>query len=515
MPMNPDLVAEYGTPEWWLRYLLRKPELRPTFDRLPLDEDIRHRQCARERMALLWDYRHGRPRLPYLSAKHSEAFGRILRKARVNLSPMVVNAMLDRMQVLGVSTAADNDTDGDDLAREIADKSNFATMCTDLIDYVLTYGHAYATVLPPKNRGDKPLLVAEDPRWCVGDKDPENPGRLRAAMRRFYDDARRVETAMLFLDGKVYRAERSGARMTSVFSGGEWDWSGEPEELAWLTPDLGDVPMVMFENLGGVGEFENHLDLVDRIADTVLQRLVLAWYQSFRQRAVVGNLDGTDDDDYEDDEPSDPVDWAEVFQADPGALWQVPEGIEFWESSQADLTPILSAVKDDFREFAAVTSTPLHLITPDAANGSAEGAALMRESLVFKVKDRRKRFTPGLQHLWELAFACVGEPERADGTQILWGSIESYSLADRADASTKLKGTLSQRKIATNILEMSPTEAAENEQQLVSDRLLAGTASVGTAAPGGQAGQFAAGMRGTPAPPTPPTDDDEDEVVTP
>ena len=81
---------------------------------------------------------------------------------------------------------------------------------------MLTYGHAYATVLPPKNRGDKPLLVAEDPRWCVGDKDPENPGRLRAAMRRFYDDARRVETAMLFLDGKVYRAERSGARMLAI-----------------------------------------------------------------------------------------------------------------------------------------------------------------------------------------------------------------------------------------------------------------------------------------------------------
>ena len=514
MPMNPDLVAEYGTPEWWLRYLLRKPELRPTFDRLPLDEDIRHRQCARERMALLWDYRHGRSRLPYLSAKHSEAFGRILRKARVNLSPMVINAMLDRMQVLGVSTATDNDLDGDDLARDIADKSNFATMCTDLIDHVLTYGYGYATVLPPKNRGDRPLLVAEDPRYCVGDKDPENPGRLRAAVRRYYDDARGVETALLFLDGRVHRAERKGTRMTSVFAGGEWEWSGEPEVLSWLTPDIGSVPMVLFENLHAEGEFEPHIDLVDRIADTILQRLVLAWYQSFRQRAVVGNLDGSDDDDYEDDEPVDPVDWAEVFQADPGALWQVPEGISFWESSQADLTPILSAVKDDFREFAAVTSTPLHLITPDAANGSAEGAALMRESLVFKVKDRRKRFTPGLKHLWALAFACAGEPERAEGTQILWGSIESHSLADKSDATTKLKGTLSRRKILTGVLEMSPTEAAENESELVSDRLLEGTASVGTAAPGGQAGQFAAGMRGTPTPPAGPAEDEvEDETL--
>ena len=511
MTMNPDLIAEYGTPEWWLRYLLRKPELRPAIRRTPQDEDLRHRQCLRERMDLIEQYRHGRPRLPYLSAKHSEAFGRILRKARVNLAPMVINAMLDRMQVLGVATAKDSTTDGDDVAREIAEKSNFEVMCTDLIDYVLTYGHAYATVLPPKNPGDKPILVAEDPRFCTGDKDPENPGRLRAALRRYYDDARGIETALLFLDGRVHRAERKGTGMTSVFSGGQWEWIGEPETLSWLTPEIGSVPVVLFENLGGEGEFWDHIDLIDRIADTILQRLVLAWYQSFRQRAVVGNLDGTDDDDYEDDEPVDPVDWAEVFQADPGALWQVPEGIEFWESSQADLTPILTAVRDDFKEFAAVTSTPLHLITPDAANGSAEGAALMRESLVFKVKDRRKRFTPGLKHLWALAFACAGEPDRAQGTTILWGSIESHSLADTADASTKLKGTLSQRKIATDILEMSPTEAAENEQQLIADRLLVGTAAAPSAAPGGQAGQFAGALAGTP---TPPAGDDEVEDET-
>jgi hypothetical protein len=98
-----------------------------------------------------------------------------------------------------------------------------------------------------------------------------------------------------------------------------------------------------------------------------------------------------------------------VFEAAPDALWRVPAGTTFWESNPADITGILAAVRDDVKEFAAMTDTPLHLITPDAANQSAEGASLMREGLVFKVKDRRARMNPRLVLLFKMAFAFAGE----------------------------------------------------------------------------------------------------------
>ncbi len=94
-----------------------------------------------------------------------------------------------------------------------------------------------------------------------------------------------------------------------------------------------------------------------------------------------------------------------------------------WESAQTDLGQFINAKRDDVKEFAAVTSTPLHLITPpDAANGSAEGAGLMRESLTSKVRDRRTRFTPQLKLLWRMAFAMAGETDRGTGMRLNWGA---------------------------------------------------------------------------------------------
>jgi hypothetical protein len=55
---------------------------------------------------------------------------------------------------------------------------------------------------------------------------------------------------------------------------------------------------------------------------------------------------------------------------------------------QVDLGPVRQAIRDDVQDLAAVTRTPLFYLTPDAANGSAEGASLAREGLVFKTEDR-------------------------------------------------------------------------------------------------------------------------------
>ena len=48
--------------------------------------------------------------------------------------------------------------------------------------------------------------------------------------------------------------------------------------------------------------------------------------------------------------------------------------MEIWESQLVDLTPMLTAVKDDWHELAGETHTPLSAMLPDAANQSASGA---------------------------------------------------------------------------------------------------------------------------------------------
>lgn len=464
-----------GSPAWWLNYLGARFEERDrTFDLYGqvTSEQTVPKRTRRERLNMLWAYHIGQPPLPQVAADYTEAFRAVLRKARANYASMAITPMLDRMQLNAVSTAVDSTVDGDDVASKIMEYSNFAAAIKDAFEYLFVMSESYLMVVPAaKDATDKtPLITAEDPRTCIGEPDPMNPNQLRAALKLGYDPVAEREIAWLFLDGKRYQASRPASQFVGgAFLASGFDWDGEPVEMPELQEIGSQVPIVRLINHRGLGEFEAVLDLLDRINDTILQRLVITWYQSFRQRAVIADLEGDEDDQ---DGPVEEIDWSDVFRADPGALWRVPADTKFWESSQADLTPILTSIRDDVKEFAAVTSTPLHLVTPDAAEGSAEGASLLREGLVFKVKDRRARTTPRLIETWRIAFAFAGQPERGAGIKLTWGNVESASLAEKGSATSQSRGVLSRERQLVDIWGMTPSEAQDNITELVQEQLL-------------------------------------------
>ena len=122
--------------------------------------------------------------------------------------------------------------------------------------------------------------------------------------------------------------------------------------------DLGGMPIVRFENAFGLGEYEPHIDLLDRINDTTLQRIVGFWYQSLRQRALKGDPDDGEDE-YGEDTTDDTLDRLRAnLKAGPGSMWMIPKDFEIWESQQSDFGPFTIAKLADVKEFAAVTSTP-------------------------------------------------------------------------------------------------------------------------------------------------------------
>lgn len=465
-----------GSPAWWLDFLGQRFEERDrTFDLLdplrPVNQQPIPYRTRRQRMNLLWSYYIGQPPLPQVAQDYTQTFCEVLRKGRATYAPMAITPMMDRMQLNGVSTGVDSSADGDDVARRIMEYSNFAAAIKDALAYLFVMSEAYLMVVPaaPDALDKTPLITAEDPRTCIGQPDPMNPNQLQAALKIGYDPVLQREVVWLFLDGKRYQASRASTPfLGGAFTSQGFEWDGDPVDMPELE-GIGRVPIVQLVNARGMGEFEPHLDLLDRINDTILQRIVLTWYQSFRQRAVIGDLEGDDDDL---DAPDEQIDWNDIFRADPGALWRVPKDVTFWESNQAELTPILTCIRDDVKEFAAVTSTPLHLITPDAANQSAEGASLMREGLVFKVKDRRARLAPRLIEAWKIAFAFAGEPQRGKDIKLNWGNIESFSLTEKTAAIGQTRGILSRERQLIDIMEMTPDEATQNMQELLQDDIL-------------------------------------------
>lgn len=468
-----DGSDQVGSPAWWFDRLLKGFDARVPERWSPNGEafvDPFNRDTRRERLERLWSYYCGRAPLPQVAAEYTEVFRAVMRKARCNYAGMCIAAMLNRMALTSVSTGIDNQG-GDDLANAIAEVSNLETEIQDLLAYLFVMSEAYAMVVKPKPGSDAaPMIKALDPRMCIGDTDPDNPQALRAALVLSYDATFEVQRATLFLPGRLRRAVKPLNPLGAGAS--KWEWDGD-EELVEGIDELGGIPVVRIDNKDGQGEFEPHLDLLDRINDTTLQRIVIAWYQSFRQRAVKGDLEGDTDD--PDNEPISDEEFKQIFAADPGALWRVPAGVEFWESSQADLTGIINAKRDDVKEFAAVTSTPMHLITPDAANQSAEGASLVREGINHKVKDRRARVGSKIKLMFRMAFAFAGEPERGKKIMLDWGALESNSLADKGSATSQTRGVLSHRRQLINIWGMTPLEAEENITELAAERLLMST----------------------------------------
>jgi hypothetical protein len=466
-----DGSEEVGSPAWWFEKLLHGFDARvPEQWRSPgMDPEPNWNETRRQRFERLWAYFTGRAPLPQVAAEYSEIFRAVMRKARSNWAPMPINALRNRMVLVGVSTKADNDTGGDDVAAEIARVSNLKVAVQDLLAYLFVMGESYGMVVPPKaGSSTKPMITALDPRNTIGDPSPDNPNVLRAALVCTADPLFGVERGSLFLPGKRFPVKRA----LSSFGGvnlGKWEWDGPPEDISGID-HLGGIPIVRLDNENGMGEFEAHIDLLDRINDTTLQRIVIAWYQSFRQRAVIGDLEGDTDDA---DATSEEIDWNEMFRADPGAFYRLPAGVTFWESGQADFTPIVNAKRDDVKEFGILTCTPLHMFAPDSANQTAEGASLTREGINFKVEDRRARVEPKLALLHEMAFAFAGDPKRGEGIRLQWGALETNSLGDKGSASAQAKGVLSLRNNLIEIWGMTPTQAEENITQLTAEQLLA------------------------------------------
>lgn len=421
-----------------------------------------------DRLNRLHRYYCGDPDLPEGAQSTRQAYRDFQCKARTNFAELVVEAVRERMVPTGFRTGGSGDELGDKEAWRIW-QANALDADSSLVDRAaLAMGEAYVIVGQIDDQTGLPTITPEDPRQVITVQDPVHRRRPLAGLKVFYDDVQGADLAYLYFPGWVYRAFRRNP--TSVerdySAASTWEWFASPQQLP-----VPVVPVVKFAyrpQLDGrtLGEFEDHIDVLDRINFMLLQRLVIAAVQAFRQRALKGELPDMDAE-------GNPIDYNGMFRADPGSLWQLPAGVEMWESSPADLTPILTAVRHDIQDLAAATRTPLFYLTPDAANGSAEGASLAREGLTFKTQDRIVQAGESWEQVMSLAFSFAGDTVRASrpDLEVLWKSPERFSLAERADAASKATA-LPWRAQMRDIWQYSPQAIEQMEVERATDALL-------------------------------------------
>lgn len=449
MPID---ATEPRSPGWWLQRLLKK-----------LGE-------GQERFELLDGYYRGENGIPVHAHKSvREAYRRMMAMSRTNFAELVVEPVRERMVPVGFRTGADSDELGDAEAWRIWQANALDADSSLVHRWSLSMSMAHVIVGPVDPDIGAPVITPEDPREVVVELDPIRRRKAVAALKVFADDVDGAQKAYLYLPGNVVRAVRplpTAGTLDWNLNGFEWD--GPAQQLRAPV-----VPVVSFPNKDrhGIGEFEPHLSILDRINYTILNRLEIATLQAFKQRALKGDLPDTDEDGNE-------IDYDDIFESGPDALWRLPEGVDIWESGQVDLGPIRQAIRDDIQDLAAVTRTPLFYLTPDAANGSAEGASLMREGLVFKTQDRITQASEAWEQVMSLAFLFAGDTERASrpDMEVIWASPERRSLAERADAASKAEDLPWSTRMS-EIWQMSPQQIERMRAERIEDAMLADIAA--------------------------------------
>lgn len=384
-------------------------------------------------------------------------FNRLRDMARLNFADQLVSTVVDRDIPKMLSST---DSEMRDRLTDLWDGSLMDAQWETLSQHRTAYGEGFITVLSPDEANPEPAFHVTGPRETSVIMDALRPGRAKYALTLGTSEDDLLETMILHGPGWFRRATLDKADRKS-----EWVW--EAKKIL-STPSC---PVIPFRTRDGFGVFEKHIPTLDRINHTLLQRLVITVMQAFRQRAIQGDFSG----EYPEDHPKagQPIDWNKMFEGGPDALWLLPKDATMWESKEADIRPLIESIKSDLEQLAAATSTPLYVIAPDAANGSAAGANLSDKTFTSKITRMQTTSKAQLRHMFHIANEMSGKAPDVPGFRVMWQD-EGVITLDQAQAAKSAKeGGMSHQFIAERVFGMTPMEvqaelAAMNEQRFAS-----------------------------------------------
>jgi hypothetical protein len=487
--MDREAVKTSYSDEWWFHRLFEA-----FFERKPRrDGKYRTRPGWAD---YLWNWYEGTPELPqHTEGWQSQVTKDVLKMGRANLAMLAVESKLDRIQLLGFhptdSSDDDANTSGPEFtARKLIEK--YGTVFDDALLYASVMSDGYIWVGEQSGRDDLAKVTAEDPRSCVTIDDPTDPSHVIAALKMYRNNLEKLDYAHVVLPAKeakfgedidpetgepilleaarghrirvATRASRSIDMSSNWTAGGGWEWN---DALSGEFPDDVQDRGAMVHHVrapNGIGDIEPVIDNLTRINNMIVDRLWISKFQAFRQRAMQ-EKESADAGDRPDPMPThDPdtgeeIDWDSILSADPGAVWRLPIGMTIWESTPTDLQGALLSVRDDIKEFAATTRTPIYVFTPDAVSGSATGASLAREGQVFKAEKWMKRHSPVFIRACGDALAVSGFPNATDNIELKWGKAERVTMTERAAAGLQAKQAgVPQEAVWEDFMQATPEE---------------------------------------------------------
>jgi hypothetical protein len=364
-----------------------------------------------------------------LDTDERRTFRTFLDEAGANWCELVVNAVAERLRVVGFRFGEGEGGDADDGKRAWTIwQANQMDADSELVQVdALVMGSSFVLVQPDDDNPTGVSMTAESPLEATVLYEPGNRRKRRAGFKRFADipgDQTTVtEVLMTPEEIAVWYPNARGPEIAPNPAGvvGLIELTPQPRTVGWPRSELDPA-----------------IAIQDRIQTTLFNRCVAMDYGAFRQvwatgiriaRDVIKGADGTD-----------AVKVVRPF--DIGAnrlLTNENQDGRFGSFAESTLGGYLASVEQDVTMMAAITQTPAHYLTGTLVNLSADAIKAAEAGLVAKVRRRSVHLGEGWEEAMRLALQLVGSPAALDvSAEAVWGDFETRSEGQLVDALVKM-----------------------------------------------------------------------------
>lgn len=276
----------------------------------------------------------------------------------------------------------------------------------------LAYGYSYATAMP----GDSGAVLR---------------GRSPRDLYAVYGDVVEDEYPMYYL--LVKGDHKYVVDEDAVYILG--DDHGRLDFIEERIHGVGVAPAIRYSNqidLEGrtPGEVEPYVQVAERINKTTYDRMLIQHFNSWKVRTATGL-----------DMPNDEADRERVkLMLRQNDILTGEEGVTFGTLDETSPDGLIKATDEDVKLLAVVTQTPVHAMTGDLINLSADAIAESRAMADLKVNERKVGFGDSNEQLLRLAAHIEGRREDAADFTLRtdWADLQSRSMSQAADALGKM-----------------------------------------------------------------------------
>jgi len=373
-----------------------------------MDEITRALQELRRRRAgyqLYSNYYEGNHRLTFATEKFRNTFGNLFREFADNLCPAVVDAVSDRLKLIGFDVE-DGPAGAADVAWELWQVNRMDERMGEIHTEALIAGDGYAIVWPDPRTG-QPTIYPQDGTSMTVRYDPEVPGHILSAVKAWQTEDEFVRVTLYFPD----RIEKWITRSACPAGWPESSQAFVPYEVpgeAWpLQHDYGRVPVFHFANNSRMGrsgksELKDVVPLQDCLNKSLCDLMVAREFLALPQRYATGLQFDIDP------ETGKPI---PLFVPGADRVWATQsKDVTFGQFEAADLGQFIQE-QDSFRaEIARVSRTPLHYLLPQSGEfPSGEALKTAESPFLAKVMKRQTAFGNVWEDLIGFALQMVGQ----------------------------------------------------------------------------------------------------------